>query len=718
MEHKLHKKLLAKIVIYITCFMMLFTSAVTVMGAEADASAEPNAAAAPNAVTAYTIQQNDTKYLYVDYSKELSSCVVEDESIVRIDNLDYTQDKVKIRGLRAGTTTVTVYDKRGGCDVYEITVLSCFSSLEDSYTLSIGEGITVSADENVDSYTWVSADSSIATAAAYSGSNSYKASIKGVSEGTTFVTVTSDTGETKQVKIIVKKLTLKVFDSAGKRLESMSIKKGNNKTVYLSYGNVSLSDCTAKISDPSVVSVTDDGTYSNKGRVKISALKPGKATVTITNQYGEYDSFEVKVYEVLSDIYFKQEKYTVYLGQQVKLEAVMNPSNHNNTLVWYYDEEVLDVSEDGVVTPKKVGYHSVALFGKESYADHYSSAGRGTCYVSVVEPYFDKESMSLYKGKSDKFNLTGGRSDTKWTSSNTSVATVDNKGNVTAVSAGYATITANTGGYLVKATVTVENPYISDTALSMYRKEKATLKVTGASGDVSWTSSNKKVATVSSSGVVTGKGVGTATITAKVAGEALKCKVTIKGAKLAVTSKTMYTNTSYTLKMYGATNKIKWKSSNSKVAKVSSKGKITAVKKGSATIYAKTDGKTYKCKVKVYNNQKSYRVNRDVSDYDYGPPEVVLSKAYYSKGKLKVDLYVMNNRMFKATKFSYIKYKLYNSEGKLIASQKFKNVKLNIKPYSYKKITLTFSKKYIKRTNVVLNKGVSDDWDYYYKYVY
>jgi uncharacterized protein YjdB len=54
------------------------------------------------------------------------------------------------------------------------------------------------------------------------------------------------------------------------------------------------------------------------------------------------------------------------------------------------------------------------------------------------------------------------------------------------------------------------------------------LKVTNSSSKVTWKSSNKKIATVSKSGKVTGKKVGTCTITAKVGKKSVKCKVTVR----------------------------------------------------------------------------------------------------------------------------------------------------------------------------------------------
>ena len=58
------------------------------------------------------------------------------------------------------------------------------------------------------------------------------------------------------------------------------------------------------------------------------------------------------------------------------------------------------------------------------------------------------------------------------------------------------------------------------------------------------------------------------------------------------------------LKVEGSSAKVKWKSSNKKVAVVSKKGKVKIRKTGKAVITAKVAGKTLKCKVKVVSNKK------------------------------------------------------------------------------------------------------------------
>ena len=61
----------------------------------------------------------------------------------------------------------------------------------------------------------------------------------------------------------------------------------------------------------------------------------------------------------------------------------------------------------------------------------------------------------------------------------------------------------------------------------------------------------------------------------------------------------------YRLYVKGTTAKVKWYSSNAKIATVSN-GKVTAKKKGPAVIYAKVNGKKYACKVTVVTQQRAY----------------------------------------------------------------------------------------------------------------
>jgi len=129
---------------------------------------------------------------------------------------------------------------------------------------------------------------------------------------------------------------------------------------------------------------------------------------------------------------------------------------------------------------------------------------------------------------------------------------------------------------------------------------------------VKWTSSNTKVATVSSTGKVTAKGPGMATIKVKtVSGAFAKtCKVTvlmpIKGVKLNKTSLSLAKGETYKLKAAinptnASNKKATWKSSNTKILTVSSTGVVTAKAKGTAyvTVITSDGKKTARCKVNV-----------------------------------------------------------------------------------------------------------------------
>lgn len=116
---------------------------------------------------------------------------------------------------------------------------------------------------------------------------------------------------------------------------------------------------------------------------------------------------------------------------------------------------------------------------------------------------------------------------------------------------------------------------------------------------VTYSTSNNKVAVVSTSGKITAKKAGTAVITAKAGKTTAKYKVTVKNPTLSCTKKTLKKGKSFTLKVTGAVGKVTYSSSKKSVAAVTSKGKVTAKKKGKAVIKVKTNGMTLKCTVTV-----------------------------------------------------------------------------------------------------------------------
>lgn len=239
-----------------------------------------------------------------------------------------------------------------------------------------------------------------------------------------------------------------------------------------------------------------------------------------------------------------------------------------------------------------------------------------TSINNVYATSISKKSKTIAKGNTYTLKVTGTKKKVKWTSSNKKIAIVDKTGKVKAIKTGKVTISAKVGNKKYKCNVKVVNPKISKTSKTMVKGTTYALKVTGTTSKVTWTSSNKKIAKVTSKGKVTALKAGTATITASVNGKRLRCIVKVVNKGLNKTSIRLIKNNAYTLKTYGL-SKVTWKSSNTKIAKVNSKGKVTAVKKGTAKIYAKAGNKTYTCTISVvYEADPGWQV-RDGKTYYY-----------------------------------------------------------------------------------------------------
>jgi uncharacterized protein YjdB len=208
-----------------------------------------------------------------------------------------------------------------------------------------------------------------------------------------------------------------------------------------------------------------------------------------------------------------------------------------------------------------------------------------------------------------------------WSSDNDNIATVTSEGVVTGVKAGKVTITVKTAsGKTAKYSLTIKE--VKATGVKLERSSVdivignsftliASVSPSNVTNkNVTWSSGNRGIATVSSNGVIKGVKAGKVTITVKtVNSKTAKCAVTVLPLPTKVTlnnkTATIAVGGSHTLKATvtpsNAVNKmITWTSSDENIAEVSSNGKVTGMSIGTVTITASTtNGKKASCDVTV-----------------------------------------------------------------------------------------------------------------------
>lgn len=182
---------------------------------------------------------------------------------------------------------------------------------------------------------------------------------------------------------------------------------------------------------------------------------------------------------------------------------------------------VASVDSNGVVKGKQKGTTVItAKIGKKLFK----------CTVTITQPVtyikLNKTSIVLKKGRTARLTATAkpkNSYDKKviWSSSNESIAIVNAKGKVTAVSVGNAVITAKAAdgrGAVARCLVSVkaeQKPMkITPAALNLTEGQFSVLTASGATGNVAWASSDHAVATVGYDGTVVAVGPGTAQIVA------------------------------------------------------------------------------------------------------------------------------------------------------------------------------------------------------------
>ncbi|EHJ02118.1 Ig domain protein group 2 domain protein [Clostridium sp. DL-VIII] len=400
-----------------------------------------------------------------------------------------------------------------------------------------------------------------------------------------------------------------------------TVGKTGTFTATVAPSNASNKSVTWKSSNTKVATVDANG--------KLTAVGAGSATITCTasDGSGKYATCVVTVTNPLTkvtSVTLNTTNLNWTVGKTGTFTVTVAPSNASNKGVTWKSSntKVATVDANGKLTAVGAGSATITCTASDG------SGKYATCVVTVTNPLTKVTSVTLNTtnlnwtvGKTGTFTATVAPSNASnksvtWKSSNTKVATVDANGKLTAVGAGSATITCTASdgsGKYATCVVTVTKPAtVKVTSVKLNTNKlnwtvgktgtfTATVLPSNASNKgVTWKSSNTKVATVDANGKLTAVGAGSATITCTASdgsGKYATCVVTVtKPATVKVTSVKLNTNKlNWTVGKTGtfiatvlpsnASNKnVIWKSSNTKVATVSSNGKLTAVGAGSATI--------------------------------------------------------------------------------------------------------------------------------------
>ena len=423
---------------------------------------------------------------------------------------------------------------------------------------------------------------------------------------------------------------------AGVKLDKYAIliTEGDKSTLSATVlpSNASNKDVSWASSDANIATVSKDG--------EVTGIKPGSTTVTVTTIDGKKTAkcqvaVEKRIYPVES-VSLDKASLELTEGDKATLTATILPENASNkNISWTSsDEKIATVSANGEVTAVTPGKATITVTTEDGNKT-------AKCEVTVNKKIYPVESVSLDKTsleltEGDKATLTAtilpenaSNKNISWTSGDEKIATVSANGEVTAVAHGKATITVTTedGNKTAKCEVTVnkkiypvESVSLDKTSLELTEGDKATLTATilpenASNKNISWTSSDERIATVSANGEVTAiaHGKATITVTTEDGNKTAKCEVTVNKkiypvesvsldkASLELTEGDKATLTA-TVFPDNATNKsISWTSSDERIATVSANGEVTAIAHGKATITVTTEdgAKTAKCEVTV-----------------------------------------------------------------------------------------------------------------------
>lgn len=521
-----------------------------------------------------------------------------------------------------------------------VSVQDAFGINSENLTLMLNQTANlIVSTKSSEPITWESSNPSIV---AITDRNNEICSIQAKAVGNSVITVTQIVkGVTRTAKCNVK--VLKSADSI--KIDPNPVKMNIDEFQTLTAkitpteagGNLSW-----RSSDDKIVKIESN----NGNSVVIKGVTSGKAVITVVNlENGIMDTCTVTVFGKATGLTVLPAEATVKLAnKQLQLTATIAPvTEEMPEVVWNTSSaQVATVSKTGLVSFVSTGTVTITAIATNN------PSLQGSSVIKIIKTVdglkLEASQKVIYVGEVLKLGYTFTPADAenqrvKWKSSSPSVATVDDKGNITGVAVGETVIIAQAedGNWVDTCTVSVKQKAkgvkIETKDVTLNKGDTYDIKYTidpptATDITLNWATNKASVATVSNTGRITAVGVGSCIITVTTsAGEVSYCNVTVienaSGIKLNFTEKTVYVNNSFTLRATivpdGATNrKVTFSSSNSKIATVSTKGVVKGLKAGTAIITCSSEDGGYEARCIVTVKKLVTKVKLNYSSYILG----------------------------------------------------------------------------------------------------
>lgn len=537
-----------------------------------------------------------------------------DESVATITLSDTDKYKVTINAVSKGTAVIKAIQEVNGVKKYaectvnvnepvqNITLVPTILEIDkgEQYPLKL-----IFEPEKADNteVRWVSSDESIATV-------SDAGVITAVEGGDcTISVVTLDGVKVASCKLHVRVPVTDITLSQSKVKCSFSLGTYQLSYSVLPQGQGVNTNVAWSSSDTSILKVDQNGL--------VTFVKPGNATIlcqaedTGTTGINPTATCDFEVEQPVTSVALDYTDVTLKIGETLRLTSTVLPKDATNKeLTWVSSNTSVVTVNDGMLTAVAGGDAAILV-------QSVDSGVTALCNVKVYQPVtsvtLNTNSMEVRKGAEFWLYATANPSNADnpaitWTSSNTTVATVDATGKVTTLAAGEAVITAtsvDTGVFATCKLVVLEpvtgiSLNVTNKAIYKGNKFVITPTVTPEDADnksVIYTSSDPDIASVDANGVVTGLKGGTCIIlvTTVERGLVASCEVevyefvssiSIKGTGGNINLGETRRLTAEVLPESATNTGVSWSSSNGNVIKVSENGTITAVGYGNATITA------------------------------------------------------------------------------------------------------------------------------------